>query len=248
MTPARSPCEETRWALWPDPEAPAPADARAHYERCPECRHFFARDRELAARLGRLAGTAVPGSVRARVLHGLAPARRRVPAAWRVTAGALAVAATLVLVVLTRGDGMERMIAPLAAEARAAELVGLAVSSPDAAVVGGWLAGALGSAVLVPAITDAELVGGRVAMIGGRPAAVVLYRMHGDPLSYFAMPEDAMNGGLHPERIVVAQTANVEVAVWKEPGGIRAVAAAMPRETVMAVATECRAKATMTGP
>jgi hypothetical protein len=40
----------------------------------------------------------------------------------------------------------------------------------------------------------------------------------------------------------------VEVAVWREPRGVRAVAAAMPRADVMAVATECRTKARMTGP
>lgn len=249
MPPARNPCDAAREALWPNPDALAPVEAREHYEQCPECQGFFARDRELANRLACLPVTCAPDHLRARVAADLTRSRRRGPRVWQVAVGALAAAAALVLFVFTGADDMDRVVAPLAAEARAMETAALAITSADAGAVGGWFAATLGNPLTVPAITDAELVGGRVAVIGGRPAAVVLYRMHGDPLTYFALAEGSMSEhGIPADEIMVTGAAELKVAVWMEGGGVRAVAAAMPRETVMAVATECRNKAAMVGP
>lgn len=160
-----------------------------------------------------------------------------------------AVAAAVALAVLTRGDDMGEMAAPFASAARATNSSSLGMTTANHGSLERWFAATLGGRVGVPAITGAELVGGRVAVIEGRPAAVVLYRMHGDPVTYLAL-RDGDGGGetLSAERIMMAEAGDVQVALWREAGGVRAIAAAMPPDDVMAVAMECRQKALMTGP
>jgi hypothetical protein len=241
MAPHRS-CDDAREALWPDPtQTGGPADARAHYEVCRPCQQFFVRDRRLGERLAGLPHPAAPDVLRARVGARLHRDRRAI-LRWSGV-GMAAVAAALALVVLGRGDPMDAMAAPFASAARATDSASLAMptDSPDA--LGAWFASTGAGQVTVPAIAGAELVGGKVEMIHGHRAAVVLYRMHGDPLAYFAMPDSAVSPGEMDRGIAMSEDGEMQVALWREPGGVRAVAAAMPESDIMAVATKCRNQA-----
>jgi hypothetical protein len=242
-------CDGAREALWPDPMEPASAEARAHYDRCSDCQAFFARDRRLAARLAGLPRPPAPTDLRECVARGLASRPRWSIASRRAAVGVVAIAAALMLAVLARPDPMDDVVRPFAAEARASASGDLAMTSSDAVALGGWFATTLGSPVTIPSITGADLMGGKVALIGGRRVAVIVYHLHGDPLTYFASSDHEMGGrGMPDDEIRMGTDDGVEVAVWREPRGVRAVAAAMPRADVMAVATECRTKARMTGP
>lgn len=243
MAPSRT-CDETREALWPDPErGGGPADAQAHYEACRSCRQFFVRDRRLGERLARISRTAAPDALRARMQKRIRQDRRRMFGTW-AGAGAVALAATLVILVLGRRPDMRRMAAPFATAARATDSASLAMPTNSPAALDAWFSATLGGNVNVPAIAGAELVGGKIETISGRPAAVALYRMHGDPLTWIAVPDSAGGAGVMGRDIRMAETDGLRVALWREPGGLRAVAAAMPQNDVMAVATECRARAT----
>jgi hypothetical protein len=236
------PCDQAREALWPDPAQPGgPADARAHYEICRSCQQFFVRDRRLGERLARLPHPAAPEVLQARVGTRLRHARRPT-AAW-IGVGAVALAAAVTIAVLGRGDGMADMAAPFATAARATDSAGLAMPTDSPGALASWFASTGAGDVAVPAIAGAELVGGTVEMIHGRPAAVVLYRMHGDRLAYFAMPDSAAPSANLGTEIAMTEDRGMQVALWREPGGVRAVAAAMPESDIMAVATECRNQA-----
>jgi hypothetical protein len=60
-------CDAACQVLWPDPTAPAPADAVAHYRRCHPCQQFFVRERHLEQRLACLCRPIAPAAVRERI-------------------------------------------------------------------------------------------------------------------------------------------------------------------------------------
>lgn len=245
-------CEEARLALWPDPR-PRPgsadlADALEHYASCLACQRFFDREAALVRRLGRLQEVPARGELRARIAAALdqrplpRPRRRR----WAIGGGiaALAAAAALTLL-LTRPPMPPDVARPLVAEAR----IGLdsqSLTSPDFAAVERWLEDRLGYTVRLPEISDAALVGGRIATLGGVRIPTAVYLVHGMPVSYFALPSGDVMGAPVKSRDVVAMASNgYHIALWSERGLARAVVAPMPRREVVQIAEECQRKAVL---
>lgn len=246
-------CEESRLELWPKPGPRATsaesAEALAHYAACVACQQFFRTEADLSARLRRLAATPAPARLRARILATLdaesvtATARRR--ARWFAGTGAVLLAAAAAIALLV-GPGPEpaTIASPLVQHARVPLDEAQSITSSNVDDVERWFAETMGHPVAVLNITDAYLVGGRVATLDGSRAAVVVYLYHGMPLTYFALPtNDVMGVPVRGDQVMATSVDGYEVALWTEDGKARAVVAPMPRAEVMDVAKECRDKA-----
>lgn len=238
-------CETAREAVWPGPGVgPAPAEARAHVEQCPACRRFFETQAALGRRLTAVSSQNAPAGLRERVRAALADevqagrplGRRR----WWAVGGLAAAAAVALMIGLSSPAGD-------LAEPFAEQGTEIAFASDDFGAVERWLASRLGRPVSLPAITDAQLEGARIVTLEGRAAAAAVYRLHGDLLTYFALPDFTVSGErVMPEHEIRTATAGpYEVAVWGELDGARAVMAQMSRDEVIAIAAECRTKALM---
>jgi anti-sigma factor RsiW len=172
--------------------------------------------------------------------------RRRAGRVGLLAVGGGLVAAAALILLLTRGGGVERLAAPLAAQAAIGLAGPDAMATSDLAALQRWFEGRLDYGVPVPAITGATLAGGRVVELDGQRAAAVVYWFHEQPVTYFPMPSGEVMGKSVPwEGIASASAGGYEVAVWREGSLARAVAAPMPRDDVMRIAAECRAKALM---
>jgi anti-sigma factor RsiW len=118
----------------------------------------------------------------------------------------------------------------------------LASSDPDQ--LGTWLESQIGYHIDVPVISNAVLMGGRVADLNHTPTAAVMYTMHGRQLTYFAMPNAIVLGTIISDGGVRSvSSGEFNVATWTESGAARAVVAAMDEKEVVAIANECRRKA-----
>ena len=252
-------CEEARRILGPEPRklptGGQQEQANAHRASCDACRHYYGAQRALSQRLRRLSVAALqaPPWLAARVRASLDDEtaqlvrRRRL----RLFAGsgtvALAAAATLLLL-LGAPDTSRRVASPLAQAAQAGLASPVSIASSDTAILGAWLQHEVGYTVEIPNISDADLLGATVTEMDGVRGAAVVYEYHGQPLTYFDLPSSGFPGGWPQRGVVESASANgYEVAVWIQEGGARAVAALMPRRTVVDVANECRRKAVESG-
>lgn len=210
--------------------------------------HAFDYHPALAKRLRRLAADAqsAPHHLEARIREtliresALREGRRRIH--LFAGGGAGLVAATLVLLLLS-GPITDPLAQPLAREARLGLARPVAVSSPDAEVLAGWLRSQLGYRVDVPTIAEAEVVGATVTDLDGVRGAAVVYRHVGGSLTYFALPPGAVMGRQIRGGVTAAAAGGFQIALWTEQGATRAVAASMPREAVLRVAEACRNEA-----
>ncbi len=238
-------CDLARGTLWPEPSLPALTEARDHYERCADCRAFFRGQTALGERLAHLTRPGAPDALRHRVVVAVAAERRvrRRLAGW--VASTLAVAAAVAIAIGLRAPGDDALAIPFVAQATHALPPANTFRSTQLAQVEDWLQGQMGDEIHVPDISDATILGGRVVDVDGVPGVAAVYDYDGMPLTYFAVSTDEM-GGLRMDvesGIQSAAAQGYEVAIWAESGGLRAVAAQMPRAELHAVAKECRDKA-----
>ena len=245
MTDQNMTCDLAREALWPDPSLPALAEARDHYERCEDCRMFFRSQAALGERFAHLTRPGAPDTLRARVVARVAAERiaRRRRAGW--VGVALAAAAALALAFGLRAPGDDDLAVPFVAQATRALPPANTYRSTELDHVEDWLQTQIADEIHIPDISDATILGGRVVNVDGVPGVAAVYDYHGMPLTYFAVSADEM-GGLRMDVEAGIQSAaaqGYEVAIWVENGGLRAVAAPMPRAELHAVAKECRDKA-----
>jgi hypothetical protein len=232
--------------LWPDPARPAPADARTHYDSCASCRHFFQSQAALGVRLKGLKRPPAPAALR-RSIERLLTAER-LPTRWSVrrvawlAAGLAAAALAIAIGLNSSGPDLAR---PFAMQAVRPAAPGASISSTSFQEVEGWLRLRTGMAVRLPEIPEADLEGGRVVEVEGVTTGAAVYDVGGISLIYFAVPALEISGTALDVAagIVLGSAEGVEVAVWSEPGGIRAVAASMSRADLRAVAADCRNKA-----
>lgn len=252
-------CEEARRILGPEPRDPPTGgqqeQAHAHRANCDACRRYYGAQRALSRRLRRLSAAALqaPPWLAARIRASLDDetallVRRR---RSRLIAGsgtvALAAAAALLLL-LGAPDTSRRMASPLARAAQAGLGSPVSIASSDTAILRAWLQHEVGYTVDIPNISDANLVGASVTEMDGVRGAAVVYEYRGQPLTYFDLPSTGFPGGWPQSGVVESASANgYEVAVWTQEGGARAIAAPMPRRTVVDVANECRRKAVRSG-
>lgn len=251
-------CEEARRILGPEPSEPPMGgqqeQAHAHRAGCDACRRYYGAQRALSRRLRQLSAAALqaPPWLAARIRASLDDetallVRRR----SRLIAGsgtvALAAAAALLLL-LGAPDTSRRMASPLARAAQAGLGSPVSIASSDTAILRAWLQHEVGYTVDIPNISDADLVGASVTEMDGVRGAAVVYEYRGRPLTYFDLPSTGFPGGWPQSGVVESASANgYEVAVWAQEGGARAIAAPMPRQTVVDVANECRRKAVGSG-
>lgn len=246
-------CEDVRQALWPQP-GPRPVsagltEAFEHYSACADCQAFFRVQEALGRRLGRLAEVRAPLGLDQRIQESLAEhesdltVRRRTR--WLAGTGTVLVAAAAAITLMLARPSVPAEVAqPLVAEARIGLEVTDAIASSNPGEVSSWLESQVGYEVTVPDITDALLLGGRVAELGGSKSAAIVYLFHGMPVSYFALPtNDVMGKPIRSEKVIPITSDGYEVALWSEQGSARAVVAPMPREEVVQLAEECRRKA-----
>ncbi len=255
-------CEDTRAILAPEP-GPLPASPEAteafeHYGQCEECQRFFRLQRVISERVRRAAaGQQASQELRQRLRAALeveavptAPppeAKRRF--AWKLVAGigSLVAAAAVLVLAVTLPGSMGHVAQPLVQQA----LVGLStegtMSSSDTEELEDWLESKVGYRVEIPVISDAVLVGGRVADLGGIRTAVVTYVLRGRPLTYFAMPSaEVLGSRITHEDVETVSSNGYHVATWMERGAARAVVAPLPRNELAAVAEECKRMASAT--
>ncbi len=207
-------------------------------------------DDRFAARLKRLAARLeTPPGLRDLVLQAVAAdgvtqlrpafARRRA-LGW---AGAvLAAAASLTLFLNSRGPSDDFAL-PFVEAARGGLSAGdRGLAAADSLQLADWFAPRLGYQVGIPAIAGAQLMGGRVALVSEVEAAVVLYQLNGEDLTYFALPTpEVRNVRVSDDSQLAAGIENYEVVIWGERGEARALAAAaISRTRLEAIAEECR--------
>lgn len=245
MTDQTMTCDLAREALWPDPSLPALAEAREHYDRCEACRAFFRNQAALGERLAHLTRPGAPDALRARVVAGVAAGRSARPRRAIWVGVILAAAAALAIAVGLRAPGDDDLAVPFVAQATRALPPANVFRSTQVSQVEEWLQNQIGDEIHVPDISDATILGGRVVDVDGVPGVAAVYEYHGLPLTYFAVSTDEMAGRRMDIEAGIQSAAaqGYEVAIWAESGGLRAVAAPMPRAHLQAVAKECRDKA-----
>ncbi len=250
-------CGKARRILWGDAGPHVVTDARlaaeAHREECAECRRFFRDMHDIQARVGTDAPPpAAPLAARDRLFQAVAQARLGTHRRTRRSRGALA-AGLLVLA----AAGAWWFIRPAATSPQAvAELVVTdhqraatagGINSGDTATAARWLEEQLAFAVHIPAFPGGELLGARVAMLDGREAAVILYRVDGRPVSYYVSPlprARSAPGRLTPP--VPARWAGYPVVTWEDPGLLHALVGNLPDARLVELAHICMQQMGMT--
>jgi hypothetical protein len=248
-------CEDARSVLWPEPASRSASDeisrrALDHYATCESCQRFFRAQRALAARVARLKDSVtVPGGRAARTRAALADetvlgAASRRSYRWIAWGSPAVIAAAAALVLLLRPADVPSAVAqPLVQQAQVIAYQEDGYTSSSIPDLEAWLESRVGYPVHVPDISNAYLVGARVARLSDTETAAVVYLVHGLPLTYFALPSDRVMGReIRGGRVLAVSADGYEVALWAEQDGARAIVAAMPRNHVVDVAKECRDK------
>jgi anti-sigma factor RsiW len=228
------------------------AAAEAHIAECAACRAFIADMRVMAERLAASAPRpSAPREVRERLFASLARARsdterttaRRVVTRWVAAAGvvALVILAAGVWRVTSMRPGPADITARLADDHRRV-LHGDGIVSADSLVIVQWLSGRVGFAVHVPAFTNGQVVGARVADVNGLRGAVLAYRVDGKDVSYYIIPVPGATTGGELTRIPeveVSSWSGFRIAAWRVPGLTHALVGDLPRARLAGLAHEC---------
>ena len=153
----------------------------------------------------------------------------------------LAAAAAAILFAVNIARSPRSVASPLVDQA----LVGLSESgsmtNSDPVALGQWLESRVGRHVEVPQITNASLMGARVATMNGVQAVAVTYWLRGKELTYFAMPgTDVMGAAVMSDRVRTTSSRGFNVATWTEHGAARAVVAQIDKRELAAVAKQCK--------
>ncbi|HEX9730150.1 MAG TPA: hypothetical protein VGA37_16770 [Gemmatimonadales bacterium] len=240
-------CHRFREGLPPDLALPAEEAFRTHFDGCAACRAFLHVQREIRERVRRLEHVPPPPALVWKVRALVAREAATPVSAWRrrVWIGPiLAVAAVIAIAVGLRTNDPTDMAKPFAAQASAALDPATGYRSNDASNVERWLAARTGERVTIPDIADAQLVGGRVLEVAGQMTAAADFRLHGQSLTWFAVPSPEIGGRrVSDAGIMSASIREYHVAMWSEAGGVRVIAAPMPFDDVMAIAADCRMQA-----
>ena len=192
-------CSQAQKLLYPGPGRCAlsieTAQALEHLRRCEECRRYFETQAEWSRALRDKAGTLpAPEALRERVAGMTAePAGHLVSTpVWRRKRWVAA------MVLLGAGAGGFWFASQLPSqlffrelcEDHARYLSGESqVRSSSGAEIESWFGGKTDFSVRVPALENAETLGGRLCFMRGHKAALVFYRKRGRPVSLFQFAE-----------------------------------------------------------
>jgi anti-sigma factor RsiW len=138
----------------------------------------------------------------------------------------------------TRSGEAPSVIAALA-EDHARAMSDARIASRDASEIARWLAARLPFAVHVPDLAEAELRGARLCLMDGRRGAVIEYRVGGEPLSYFVLPDARVPAA--PTEIRFEHTARIGYGIvwWREPGLMHAMVGRLPTSRLEHFARLC---------
>ena len=248
-------CGRVRRILWPDggprPVTPEVIDAQEHLAECEACQRFVSDMRHVSDAIRAAAPRPhAAAELRERLYAALAHSRgaplwrwrqalsRRHP--WRLAAGAIALVVAIAWISspLWRYTASENAITTLVEDHMRA-LKGEGIASSDSATVAAWLARRLPFAMHLPLFPDSELRGARLCLMDGRTGAAVEYRVDGQAVSYYVMPEPTTEVAERAQTFRYASHAGYRVVVWHEPGLMHALVASLPKARLAALARYC---------
>jgi anti-sigma factor RsiW len=223
--------------------------ARRHVQECVECRQFFDEWKLLHSRLKEIAvREAAPLEVRQRLFAAIAEARtndrRNSRRLWMVAGGIAAVALLASPLFLRRvhQQPLESFAAAVAAD-HGQWLHGGEITTGAESEVSRWIATKVPYAVDVPVFPGGRLIGGRIARIDGRQAAVMLYDIDGQPMSYFVVQRDGTRRAERTQRLIHATAEGYQLVMWDEPGLLHVLVSRAPTAVLDQLALMCIEKA-----
>ena len=251
-------CGRARRLLWPDAgvrEASAEVvSARQHVEECVHCRDFLAEWNPLKASFKEIAEReCAPLEVRQRLFAAIAEARtrprQRTGLRMSMISGLVAAVMLVAVAVAVRRldhSPVEQSFAAAVAQDHEQWLHRGGISSGAQNEVSHWIATRVPYAVDVPAFPGGRLRGGRIAQIEGRQAAVMLYELDGQPMSYFVLQLDGTDSGERNERnerLIHSRLEGYQLVMWREPGLFHVLVGRVPTVTLDQLALMCIEKA-----
>jgi anti-sigma factor RsiW len=207
-------------------------------------------DLRLAARLRHIADTQrVPARLRERVYAGLAAdhiAGRRPTFRWDLLgaagAGALATAAALAIW-LAVPSPQRAVQAESWVDVAMNQVTGPAlVQTNQPTFLRSWFESQAGYTIDVPNIPDATLKGGRLAYVSGIQGVAVEYEIGGQELTYLMVPQGNVMDMLAEagDTLVTWSSRGLQMVMWKQGGGTRALVGPLPRKDLYDIADHCR--------
>jgi anti-sigma factor RsiW len=248
-------CGTVRRLLWPGTAVrealPEVISARQHVKECAQCRSFFEERNPLQAGLKEVAAhERAPFEVRQRLFAAIAEERTKSSGPFRGSHWLpIAAAAAVTLVAIALADrrfdqpALEQSFAAAVALDHGQWLHGGGISSSAQNEVSRWIATRVPYAVDVPAFPSAQLKGGRIARIEGKQAAVMLYELDAQPMSYFVLQLDATDVGARIERLSHSRLEGYQLVMWREPGLLHVLVGRVPTATLDQLALMCIAEA-----
>ncbi|MEO7397075.1 MAG: hypothetical protein ABIW84_00770 [Ilumatobacteraceae bacterium] len=249
-------CGTARRIGWPD-SSPRILDddgaaAAQHIAECAACRAFVEDMREISSRLSASSeGAMAPREVRERIFGMLSRTRSGIsgaaPRSNPVRQYAIISAAAVLMIAgsvwrVTSARPRETAIVSLLADDHRRAFQANGIASEDVPVVSQWLSDRVGFAVHAPTFTNGHLVGARLADVNGQRAAVLVYRVDDQPVSYYILPagDDAKAEQVNGEPTIrLFQWRGFHVAAWEEPGLTEALVGDLPQARLAVLAREC---------
>lgn len=224
----------------------------AHVAACPACRAGLEREQRLRALLRRQPREAAPAELRAAVVTAVRGAvRRRARRPWLGAAAAAATAAAAVLAVTWLGPAREtaavvgQLVDTHIAYAQLDRPAEFASSRP--AEVGAWFLERAALRVTVPdySMAGIRLVGGRVADVGARRAAYLIYEKGRTLMSVFLAEADGARLDGTPERFrgytyLRRELKGYHTVAWAEGGVVFALVSMLDYRDLLECADKLR--------
>ncbi|MEO5588352.1 MAG: hypothetical protein ABIS03_02110 [Gemmatimonadaceae bacterium] len=249
-------CGTARRIGWPDGSPRVVDDegeaAAQHIAECAACRAFVEDMRQIASQLSSSAEcVTAPREVRERIFSTLSRTRSGISVAaprstlWRPYAIMSAAAVLLIAVSVWRvtlARPADSTIVSLLADDHRRAFQADGITSENVSVVTQWLSSRVGFAVHAATFTNGRLVGARLAEVKGQRGAVLVYRIDGQPVSYYILPagEDAKSDQVSGEPTIrLFQWRGFHVAAWEEPGLTQALVGDLPQARLAGLAKEC---------
>ena len=201
------------------------ASAQGHMEVCAACKKLYTVDAMLDAQVARsLVEVEPPPTLLSQIetdihsAHGAAvtPASR-----WKIFAPALAVAAIVLLIIISPFSGQIRGIEDIGAMALANHLddgMKMSFKADEISDVSGWFYDQLGFNFEIPdlAAQGFAFIGGRKCTLGKKNAAYLYYDRQGSRCSVFIINDDGLNLKMEPKRIYQVGNETHNIKVWQD--------------------------------
>jgi hypothetical protein len=187
--------------------SPDLADAREHIINCSRCTEFFEIEESLKSRLkGGAPKEKATASLRENILSTIANQKAGNQARSSFLSGKLSLKASLaflgIVVILLSMTLIYYPLSNKEALSLASRLAedhlrnipeAVQISSSDPETIEDWFKDKVDFAVLVPELTNAKLIGGRLCHLDNNRIALLFYEKEGKPISLFVMDESYLD-------------------------------------------------------